>query len=238
MQQGEFQEAYVLHRQPYRNTSYILDVWTKESGRLSLVAKSARGLTSRFRGQLEPFTPLLVSWRGRSELKSLTQAEVMGMPYNLIGQGLWCGFYLNELIMRLFRVESPYPVVFDAYGEALNQLRGADLQSPLRHFEYTLLQELGYAIPLSHDTQGEWIKADCYYRFFSEKGFFLCEKCDDVFVFSGGALLALYRKKPIEQQFQQETKRLLRVSLQPLLGNKPLKSREFFASSVSTILGQ
>jgi DNA repair protein RecO (recombination protein O) len=143
MQQGEWLKAYVLHRQPYRNTSYIMDVWTKECGRISLVAKSARGLKSRFRGQLEPFTPLLISCRGRSELKNLMQAEVIGMPYDLMGHALWCGFYLNELIMRLFRTECPYPVVFDAYVDALNQLCVGDLQSALRHFECTLLEELG-----------------------------------------------------------------------------------------------
>jgi DNA repair protein RecO (recombination protein O) len=229
MQSGEWQKAYVLHRQPYRNTSYILDVFTNESGRISLVAKSARGLKSRFKGQLEPFTPLLISWRGRSELKNLTQAEVVGMPYDLIGNSLFCGFYLNELILRLFPVESSYSVVFDAYAEALDQLSKGDLQSPLRHFECTLLEELGYGLSFSHDTQGEFIQTECYYRFFPQKGFYLSEKSDDSFVFSGETLLALYGRRTIEKHLQQEAKRLLRVSLQLLLGNKPLKSREFFA---------
>lgn len=232
MDKGEWQRAYVLHRRPYRNSSYLMDVWTQDSGRLSLVAKSARGNKSRFRGQLEPFTPLLISWSGRSELKNLTQAEVVGMPHDLVADAMWCGFYLNELIIRLFRAESPYPAVFAAYEKALSELKLADLQTPLRHFECSLLQELGYGAPLSHDTQGNSMQADAHYRFFPEKGFERCDACDDAFVFSGATMLALQQQHPITKELQQEAKRLLRVSLQPLLGNKPLKSREFFVSSV------
>lgn len=222
------QEAYVLHRQPYRNTSYLMDVWTQDSGRISLVAQSARGTKSRFRGQLEPFTPLLIEWRGKSELKSLSYAEVSGLPYALEGNALWCGFYLNELLIRLFRQESPYRAVFSVYEEALAGLKKGDLQTPLRHFECALLQELGYGIPFTDE-----LRADQHYRFFPEKGFELCDNNEDSFVFSGETLLALRDQAVIETCYQQEAKRLLRISLQPLLGNKPLKSREFFASSVS-----
>jgi DNA repair protein RecO (recombination protein O) len=209
-----------------------LDVWTEESGRLSLVAKSARGNRSRFRGQLEPFSPLLISWAGRNDLKNLTHAEVAGMPFNWVTDALWCAFYLNELILRLFPSQSPYPVVFSAYEQTLYKLKETDLQTPLRHFECILLQELGYEIPLRQDTQNNSIKPDQCYRFFPEKGFESCHDCDDTWVFSGATLLALQEKQPIVQELQQEAKRLLRISLQPLLGNKPLKSRQFFVSSI------
>jgi len=205
-----------------------MDVWTEEAGRVSLVAKSARGLKSRFKGQLEPFTPLLIDWVGRSELKTLTHAEVCGLPFDLMGNAMWCGFYVIELLIRMFRVESPYPIIFSAYEQVLTDLKKGDLQTPLRHFECALLQELGYGIPFSGDLQ-----ADQCYRFFPEKGFDVCEASDDAFVFSGRTLLALRDETAIEKDCQQEAKRLLRVSLQPILGNKPLKSREFFSSTVS-----
>lgn len=231
MNRSEWQPAYVLHRRPYCNSSYLMDMWTQESGRISLVAKSARGNKSRFRGQLEPFTPLLINWSGRGELKNLTAAEVVGMPHDLIADAIWCGFYLNELLIRLFQVESPYPAVFFAYEKALSELKLADLQTPLRHFECVLLRELGYEMPLSHDTEDRLIESKIYYRFFPEKGFERCEACDDAFVFAGATLLALHQRQAILPQLQQEAKRLLRVSLQPLLGHKPLKSRQFFVAS-------
>lgn len=231
MQPGDWDAAYVLHRRAYRSTSYIMDLWTEHAGRISVVAKSSRGNKSRFRGQLEPFTRLSVTWRGRGDLKNLTQAEVAAMPHDLRGEAIWCGFYINELILRLFDHESPHPAIFTAYEETLTGLCSRDLQTPLRHFECLLLQDLGYGIPLTHDEVGRPIDAERHYRFFPESGFVACEEHQNPFIFRGETLQVLQSQQPIPTHLQSEAKRLMRIALQPLLGDKPLKSREFFVAT-------
>lgn len=231
MQPGDWGAAYVLHRRPYRNTSYIIDLWTEHAGRISVVAKSARGNRSRFRGQLEPFTRLSVTFCGSGDLKNLTQAEVAAMPYDLRGDAIWCAYYMNELILRLFAHESPYPTIFTAYEETLRGLCSPDLQTPLRHFECLLLRELGYGILLTQDEAGQPIEAKKHYRFFPGSGFSICDEYQNSFIFSGETLQVLQSQCSVPKHLQSEAKRLMRIALQPLLGDKPLKSREFFVTT-------
>lgn len=137
--------AFILHRRPYRNTSLILDLFTKYHGRLSVVARSARGLKSRYRGVLQLFTPLLVSFSGKTELKSLGQVELTDTTYALEGQALLCAFYLNELLQRLLLQEDPYPDLFEDYQLNLMILeKKQKIQANLRYFEKRLLDQLGY----------------------------------------------------------------------------------------------
>lgn len=232
----QWERAYVLHRRPYRNTSYILDILAEKSGRLCCVAQSARGQKSRFRGQLEPFTPLSICWKGRQELKTLTNAEVVGMPFTLEGMPLWSAFYLNELILRLLPVELTDACVFSCYERTLGAFQSGEIQSPIRYFELELLDNMGYALPLHQEENGAIIQNDKYYRYFPQSGFSSCMPAEDAYVYSGKLLLALAEKKTIPASLTKSAKQLLQLALSPHLGNKPLRSRELVSGLRNTSL--
>ena len=219
--------AFILHRRPYSNTSLILELLTLNYGRVSVLARSARGLKSRYKSKLELFSPFLISWSGRSSLKFLGHAELDGMPYLLEDEALLCGFYLNELLMRLLQPNDPYLRLFYFYRDALKQLVNGQLEQPLRCFEKRLLDELGYGLPLSYDVEMHLpLKPDQFYQYLPDLGFFSCEKNGEKNVFSGKSLLALQEESFPDASSLREIKQLTRLTLNLLLGKKPLKSRE------------
>ena len=219
--------AFILHKRPYSNTSLIIELLTLNHGRVSILAQSARGLKSRYRGGLDLFFPLLVSWAGRNDLKYLGDVELNGMPYLLEGESLLCGFYLNELLMRLLHHDDPYHHLFRSYQAALNQLINGHLETILRRFEKRLLEELGYGLPLQCEVKSNIpIKADQFYQYHPEQGFLLCEKSEEKDIFYGKSLLALREEKFSDDESLRDIKRLMRITLGQLLGKKPLKSRE------------
>ena len=219
--------AFILHRRPYSNTSLILELLTLNYGRVSALARSARGLKSRYKGKLELFSPFLISWSGRSNLKFLGHAELNGMPYLLKGEALLCGFYLNELLMRLLHPNDPYIQLFYLYRSTLKQLVNGQLEQSLRCFEKRLLDELGYGLPLLYDVEMNLpLKSNQFYQYFPDLGFFSCKKNGENNVFSGKSLLALQEESFPDESSLKEIKRLMRLTLSPLLGKKPLKSRE------------
>ena len=219
--------AFILHRRPYSNTSLIIELLTLNYGRVSALARSARGLESRYKGRLELFFPLLVSWAGRNDLKYLGDIELNGMPYLLEGESLLCGFYLNELLMRLLYHDDPCYHLFRFYREALNQLMNGHLEIILRRFEKRLLEELGYGLPLQCEAKTNIpIKADQFYQYHPDEGFLLCEKNEKKGTFYGKSLLALREERFSDDESLKDIKRLMRITLGRLLGKKPLKSRE------------
>ena len=191
------------------------------------MARSARGLKSRYRGGLDLFFPLLVSWMGRNDLKYLGDVELNGMPYLLEGESLLCGFYLNELLIRLLHHDDPYHHLFRFYQEALGQLINGHLETILRCFEKRLLEELGYGLPLQYEVKTNIpIEADQFYQYHPEQGFLLSEKSEEKDIFYGKSLLALREEKFSDDASLKDIKRLMRITLGQLLGKKPLKSRE------------
>ena len=145
--------AFVLHSIPYKETSLILDVFTRQHGRMALIAKGAKRPHSVLRPVLQRFQPLLVSWSGRSELRTLIKSEWVGGTPSLVGDALLCGFYLNELLVKFLAREDAYEKLYDRYAEtihALAELEAANLgiEQILRPFELSLLQETGYAAAL------------------------------------------------------------------------------------------
>jgi DNA repair protein RecO (recombination protein O) len=149
------QAAFVLHTYPYRETSVIVETLTEEHGRVALVARGAKRPRSELRGVLQAFQPLTLSWAGTAELKTLVKAEWRGGFPLPGGAALLCGFYLNELLLKLLPREDPHPVLWNAYAETLLALthdaRPAAQAVTLRRFEVRLLAELGYALVLDHD---------------------------------------------------------------------------------------
>src|SRR5437667_10731600 len=146
------QQAFVLHAYPYRETSLIVEALTLEHGRVAMVARGAKRPRSELRGVLQAFQPLCLSWAGAGELKTLMGAEWRGGLPLVTGAALLCGFYLNELLLKLLPREDPHPGVFADYETALGDLAaGRDQATVLRRFEVRLLAAMGYALPLVTD---------------------------------------------------------------------------------------
>lgn len=166
------QEAgYVLHTYPYKETSLIVEVFARRFGRVALLARGARRPRSAMRGVLLSFHPLRLSWSTSAELGNLISAEWAGALRPLAGQGLMCGFYLNELLMRLLPRDDPHEALFDRYGEALHRLSSHEHPSVvLRGFEKGLLGELGYAPLLERDATSQPIDPEGLYVYEPERG--------------------------------------------------------------------
>lgn len=222
----EGQAAYVLHTRPYRDTSLLVDFFSLEWGRCSAVVKGARRPNSRLRGTLQPFTPLQIGWRGRQDLKTLTTAEAAGQARFLTGNALICGLYVNELLERVLVNWEPYPRLFVYYQYVLNELAtGADLEGALRTFERRLLLEMGYAMDLSHIHDGG------HFRFQQGRGFVPLGRAPlkpDPYYFSANQLQAIAEDDYACDDTRRAAKRLMRMALEPLVGDRPLRSRDLF----------
>jgi DNA repair protein RecO (recombination protein O) len=165
--------AFVLHAYPYLETSLVVEMFCQHKGRLGLVARGARRPRSALRGVLLAFQPLEVSWAGKSELKTLHSAEWRGGIAQLRGRSLICGFYLNELLLKLLAREDPHEALFHHYSEAVKALAdGADdsLSAVLRRFEKSLLKELGYGLILTHAADGTSIDPIARYAYQFDRG--------------------------------------------------------------------
>jgi DNA repair protein RecO (recombination protein O) len=235
MNRDALQPAYVLHRRDYGDTSLLLEVLTAGSGRMALVAKGARRARRAGSSQaalLQPFVPLLLAWRGRGEVQTLTRAEPAGRAPVLVGDALYCGFYVNELLTRLLGRHDGDQVIFAAYQGALAGLAaGTDVDTPLRCFELTLLGQLGYRPPLDRDADsGDPIRADLRYVCDPERGPVAVATADAPAAMSGGTLLALQAGAVLAGAQAREARDLMRRLLAPHLGERPLRSRALFAA--------
>lgn len=225
------EQAYVLHRRSYRETSFLVELFTKEHGRLTVVAKGVRKLRSPTQGLLQPFIPLLVSWSGKGELMALSQVEINGEVNSLQGECLFAGFYLNELLMCLLQKWDAHPGLYARYEKTISLLQGAILeQRMLRSFEKYLLEELGYGLlPKTDLLLHRTIVADKYYQFIPEQGFVLSEESEQKhYLFLGKSLLAMAKEEWLDEESLQDAKRLIRLVLTPLLGQRPIYSRRLF----------
>ena len=147
------QPGFVLHSYPYKETSLIIDLLSRDHGRIALVAKGAKRPHSKLRGVLQTFQPLSVNWTGKAEVRTLIAAEWVGGLLPLEKSALLCGFYLNELLVKLLARDDPHPELFDHYVATLNKL--AHGESPpivLRQFERALLKASGVAADLTRCT--------------------------------------------------------------------------------------
>ena len=225
------QPGFVLHSYPYRETSLIVEVFSRDHGRVGLVAKGARRPMSQLRGVLMAFQPLLIDWSGGGEMKTLVRAEWMGGQPLLGGQALLCAYYANELLMRLMPREDAHPRLHQAYGEALRALAASEPQEVvLRRFELALLQELGYGMPLDGDANGEPVRVDTGYAYIIERGPVPVDEygSDDPSVVAGKTLLDMAAGDFRDTESLAGSKALMRRLIQHYLGGQQLQSRRVF----------
>jgi DNA repair protein RecO (recombination protein O) len=226
----ESREAFILHGYPYRETSLLLEVFVKGFGRVSIVARAARSPRSVLRGVLLAFQPLALSWFGKGEVRTLARAEWIGGQARLQGEALMCGFYVNELLLRLLPREDPHDALFARYREALVQLAyGGDSAPVLRSFERALLKELGYAMTLERDSSnGSAVDPAKSYRYDPERGPIEANGATAESLVSGRTLLDMARDDYSDPVTQQQAKALMRTLLDHRLERQPLKSRRIF----------
>lgn len=225
------QAVYVLHTYPFKETSLVVELFARDFGRVATTAKGARRPRSAMRGMLQAFQPLLATWSGKLELKTLHSLEWNGGLLLLQGEALMCGFYLNELLLRLLPREDPHEALFEYYTETLQTLAsGKDLATTLRRFELKFLQELGYAIPLNVDANAEEIHEGVNYRYEAEHGAFklsgMLGRYDGGIQLSGKTLIDMSNDDYSHVQTQQQSKQLMRYLLAHYLGDKPLHTRQ------------
>ena len=227
------QRCFVLHRRNFGNSSLILEVFSGAHGRQAVLAKGAKQAR---RGRpaggevLQPFRPLWLSWSGRGEVKTLLRSEPAGSATDLKGRILYCGLYLNELLVRLLPRGDPHEALFAFYHAALTGIAaGEDVETVLRRFELRLLREIGYAVDLGRETgNGQPVSPRRYYVYERESGLRAAGEGEGQRVVSGATLLQLAADRSLSGPAAREAKALTRLLLAPHLGERPLKSRELF----------
>ncbi|MDX8400011.1 MAG: DNA repair protein RecO [Gallionellaceae bacterium] len=222
----EHQPAFVLHNYPYRETSLILEVFSRNHGRVAMVARGARRPRSALRGLLMAFQPLSMSWFGKHELRTLHAAEWQGGQPQLQGTALLCGFYLNELLLNLMARDDPHEQLFDYYQQTLQRLaHEQDHASTLRSFEKRMLQELGYALLLEHEAGSDKpIDANTHYRYVVEHG--ASHDTQHGLPILGKTLLDMAADDYRDAISAQQSKQLIRMLLNHHLAGKVLHTRE------------
>ena len=222
------QPGFVLHSYPYKETSLIIDLLSRDHGRIALVAKGAKRPHSKLRGVLQTFQPLSVNWTGKAEVRTLVAAEWVGGLLPLEKSALLCGFYLNELLVKLLARDDPHPELFDHYVATLNKL--AHGESPpivLRQFERALLKASGVAADLTRCTvSGGLVEVDRIYVVDPERGTRPALAADVWPRINGQTLLDMEREDYSDSATQSQSKFLMRFLLAHYLGGAQLNTRQ------------
>lgn len=225
------QPVYVLHTYPFKETSLVVELFSKDFGRIAAVAKGARRPRSAMRGMLQSFQTLSGAWSGKNELRTLHSLDWSAGLLLLQGEALMCGFYLNELLLRLLPREDAHESLFDYYTQTLQTLMMAkDLANTLRKFELTMLQEMGYAVPLTHDENEVAIDPERTYRYEADYGANLSSATlnatQNGVQLLGKTMLDMAQGDYSNVQTKLQSKQLMRYLLAHYLGDKPLHTRQ------------
>ena len=221
----DHEPGYVLHTYPYKETSLIVEAFTRRCGRVALLARGARRPRSAMRGVLLSFHPLRLGWSGSAELANLIAAEWAGALQPLSGRGMMCGFYLNELVLRLLPREDPHEALFDAYAEALSRLSASEsFPVVLRSFEKRLLAELGYAPLLDREAvSGAPIEPSGSYAYEPDRGPVRANHGD--IIVSGQTLLDLAADDYRRSETRDQARYLMRALIGQRLHGQVLHTR-------------
>ena len=223
------QPAYVLHSYPFRETSLIVEVFSRDHGRVALLARGARRPRSVLRGLLLAFQPLELGWAGKGEVPTLMKAEWQGGQPLLSGKALFFGYYLNELLLHLLPREDTHASLFAAYAAVLRRFADDLQEADLRRFERALLQELGYGLTLTDDAQGVVIDPDAHYAYEIERGpVRLARPGNSALSVRGKTLLDLADDALSDPATQAEAKQMMRALINHHTGGKRLETRKIF----------
>lgn len=235
----DLQPAYVLHTRDYRDTSLLVDFLSLDYGIVRAVARGVRGKRSGRRALLQSLQPILISFAGKGELKSLSHFESAAPAFILDGDRLFSAMYVNELICRLLQTYEAHPQIYRLYQTTmLSLMHRHAIEGVLRRFEFRLLMELGYAPDMAHDAiHGEYLDSERDYEFDCQRGFIPVatgQNDAQAAVYHGSAVISLGQALMQEMDHDfcssllQTAKRFTRQALRPHLGNKPLNSRQLF----------
>lgn len=223
----ESQPAYVLHARAWRETSLLLEVFSRDHGRVGLLARGVRNARARItRATLEPFQLLSVDWAGTGELPNLRAAEAAGAPRRFVDDALLSGLYVNELLVRLTARADPHPVLFARYALLLQELATADsLAWTLRRFERDLLGELGYGLQLDSEAEsGEPLRPGADYVYLPELGPVPAQSRQPGPNVKGSALLALREDAKPAHEDLAALRRVLRAVIASHVGEQGLRA--------------
>jgi DNA repair protein RecO (recombination protein O) len=226
----DFASAFLLHQRPYSDSSRILELFTRDSGRVTLFARGVRGGgRSGWRAALQPFNALLVSWSGSGDGGRLTGAELALPPRTLPPERLLLGFYVNELLLKLLAREDAHPALYDGYVDALAGLVAAPVaEAVLRRFERRLLDELGYGIDFGADVDGAPLAPGGYYRFRPGVGFSAAPPGASGAPFEGALLAAIDDERYEDAAVEAGARRLFRDAIAVMLDGRELASRAVY----------
>jgi DNA repair protein RecO (recombination protein O) len=235
----EGEPAYLIHQRPYSETSQIINLFSRHYGRVDAIAKGSKRPKSKFKSFLQPFSPILVSWSGRSQLKTLRSVDISsGKQSNVSRKHLMSAFYLNELILSFLTTADPYPDLFDAYSLAINNLSNADSSEIiLREFEIQLLTEIGYAINFQTEAMSsKKIEPNLSYRFIAEEGFVssVTSSARDALI-KGSVIQSIDRKDFSQPETMRAAKRIIRESVKYHLSGKELNTKKVVKSLKKSI---
>lgn len=218
----EQQPAYLLHARAYRETSLLLEAFTRDHGRVGLVARGVRRERSRWpRGVLQPLQPLLLGWVAQGELGTLTAVDAASAPLSLRGDDLIAAMYVNELVLRLSQRADAHPRAFALYAQCLARLgEGDDTAWSLRRFERDLLGELGYGLALAATAHGEPVDADADYAYDPDAGALPWRNSSHFPRVAGAALIALDRDEKPPAEHLAQLRALMRSVVRHLVGGE------------------
>jgi DNA repair protein RecO (recombination protein O) len=223
----------LLHATPYRETSLLVDLFSKNHGRIRCVAKGFRKPNKRgISRAIFPYTEHQFSWQGRGELKTLTNADCNQAPAFLQQECLFTGLYVNELLFRLLHEHDPHEYLYQKYNEFMLQLASAGPSEPmLRQLEMTLLDELGYGLVLDSEALGGApLLADKLYQYVPEQGLIAAvnQHRQPLGTYRGEDIMALMQGDFSQRSVLKTAKQLLRCVIDFYLGGRQLHSRELY----------
>ncbi|MEN7343562.1 MAG: DNA repair protein RecO [Pseudomonadota bacterium] len=223
----KLQPAWILHRRDFRDSSQIVEVFSRDYGRVAMVARGVKRPKSRHRGILQPFSALRLSWVTGRDLGTLTDAEQIGQPLVLTGEALMCGFYINELLMKLTHRFDAIPSVFDGYAETIQSLASDTANAiALREFEWLFLREAGFGIELAIDaTSGQPVDEERRYHVIVDEGPVLAEEAADMTTYSGATLKAISVGDWTHPLTLRAARRILGAAIDRQLDGKTLHTR-------------
>jgi DNA repair protein RecO (recombination protein O) len=219
------QEAFLLHSRPFKDNQLIVDLLTINDGKVSAVVYTGKSPKTNKKGLLQPFLPLKVLLKGKGQLKNLSRIESYGKSYPLVGNYVFCGFYLNELMIRLLGEHIECQELFAQYTKSLQALGEQKKQEHiLRQFETVLLDELGQ----SFDFNSVFESNEPYFYYVLEHGFIPVIEKMSMPIYSRETLLLIAQQSFDDEETLKTFKLLMRQVINNLLGGKPLNSRKLF----------